>query len=139
MTTTQRNFLVVDNKTETRKIEEAFEEYTQTRKDIGIVLINQHVRRPPRSSTARPPPAESIRTMEAVGWDGGYKGAGTPRTTNLSLHRSETGYVTSSTPTRPPSPPSSRSPAKTTPTTPQRTASWRGSSSRWAWAGDDLL
>ncbi|KAL2109608.1 hypothetical protein VUR80DRAFT_2248 [Thermomyces stellatus] len=41
--TPQRNFLVVDGKTDTRKIEEAFEEYTQKRKDIGIVLINQHI------------------------------------------------------------------------------------------------
>ena len=40
-----RNFLVVDDKTETKKIEAAFEDFTQTRKDIGIVLINQHVRR----------------------------------------------------------------------------------------------
>lgn len=39
----KRNFLIVDAKTETRKIEEAFEDFTQTRKDIGIVLINQHV------------------------------------------------------------------------------------------------
>ncbi|SPO05848.1 probable vacuolar ATP synthase subunit F [Cephalotrichum gorgonifer] len=39
----QRNFLVVDAKTETATIEEAFEEFTKKRKDIGIVLINQHV------------------------------------------------------------------------------------------------
>ncbi|KAI0447542.1 ATPase, V1 complex, subunit F [Xylaria telfairii] len=39
----QKNFLVVDNKTETSAIEAAFESFTTQRKDIGIVLINQHV------------------------------------------------------------------------------------------------
>lgn len=39
----QRNFLVVDSKTETAAIEKAFRNYTQERKDIGILLINQHV------------------------------------------------------------------------------------------------
>ncbi|EHK43482.1 uncharacterized protein TrAtP1_001254 [Trichoderma atroviride] len=38
----QKNFLVVDSKTETAAIESAFESFT-TRKDIGIVLINQHI------------------------------------------------------------------------------------------------
>ncbi|CCF33481.1 V-type proton ATPase subunit F [Colletotrichum higginsianum] len=38
----EKNFLVVDNKTETSAIESAFESFT-TRKDIGIVLINQHI------------------------------------------------------------------------------------------------
>ncbi|PKS08829.1 hypothetical protein jhhlp_003438 [Lomentospora prolificans] len=41
--TPQRNFLVVDSKTETKKIEDAFEDFTKTRDDIGILLINQHV------------------------------------------------------------------------------------------------
>lgn len=40
----QRNFMVVDAKTETSAIEKAFQTYTQERKDIGILLINQHVR-----------------------------------------------------------------------------------------------
>jgi vacuolar-type H+-ATPase subunit F/Vma7 len=40
----QKNFLVVDNKTETSAIEAAFESFTTERKDIGIILINQHVR-----------------------------------------------------------------------------------------------
>ncbi|KAJ5604614.1 hypothetical protein N7510_009768 [Penicillium lagena] len=40
----QRNFLVVDSKTETSEIERAFENFTQERKDIAVVLINQHVR-----------------------------------------------------------------------------------------------
>ncbi len=40
----QKNFLVVDGKTETVAIETAFEQFTTQRKDIGIVLINQHVR-----------------------------------------------------------------------------------------------
>ena len=39
----QKNFLVVDSKTETSSIEQAFESFTSERKDIGIVLINQHV------------------------------------------------------------------------------------------------
>ncbi|CUS08448.1 unnamed protein product [Tuber aestivum] len=37
-----KNFLVVDAKTETDKIEKAFDEFVG-RKDIGILLINQHV------------------------------------------------------------------------------------------------
>ncbi|KAI1379291.1 vacuolar ATP synthase [Hypoxylon crocopeplum] len=39
----QKNFLVVDNKTDTSAIESAFDSFTTQRKDIGIVLINQHV------------------------------------------------------------------------------------------------
>ncbi|KAI0876882.1 ATPase, V1 complex, subunit F [Hypoxylon argillaceum] len=39
----QKNFLVVDNKTETSAIEAAFDSFTTKRKDIGIVLINQHI------------------------------------------------------------------------------------------------
>ncbi|KAM0250010.1 hypothetical protein ACHAQJ_008817 [Trichoderma viride] len=39
----QKNFLVVDKKTETAAIESAFESFTEQRKDIGIVLINQHI------------------------------------------------------------------------------------------------
>ncbi|KAL6860263.1 H(+)-transporting V1 sector ATPase subunit F [Amphichorda felina] len=39
----EKNFLVVDSKTETSAIESAFERFTEQRKDIGIVLINQHV------------------------------------------------------------------------------------------------
>ncbi|KAK2072486.1 hypothetical protein P8C59_006836 [Phyllachora maydis] len=39
----QKNFLVVDNKTDNAAIESAFERFTKERKDIGIVLINQHV------------------------------------------------------------------------------------------------
>ncbi|KAF2455203.1 V-type proton ATPase subunit F [Lineolata rhizophorae] len=38
----QKNFLVVDAKTDTAAIEEAFERFTE-RKDIAIVLINQHI------------------------------------------------------------------------------------------------
>lgn len=40
----QKNFLVVDAKTENSTIEQAFDNFTQKRKDIAIVLINQHVR-----------------------------------------------------------------------------------------------
>ncbi|GAM37071.1 V-type ATPase subunit [Talaromyces pinophilus] len=39
----QRNFLVVDSKTETSAIEKAFQNFTQERKDIGVLLINQHI------------------------------------------------------------------------------------------------
>ena len=39
----QKNFLVVDGKTDTSAIESAFDRFTTDRKDIGIVLINQHV------------------------------------------------------------------------------------------------
>ncbi|KAL3428407.1 vacuolar ATP synthase subunit f [Phlyctema vagabunda] len=39
----QKNFLVVDNKTSNADIEEAFERFTTERKDIGILLINQHI------------------------------------------------------------------------------------------------
>ena len=41
---TQRsNFLIVDAKTPTATIEEKFIEFAQKRKDIAILLINQHV------------------------------------------------------------------------------------------------
>ncbi|CAG7564777.1 unnamed protein product [Fusarium equiseti] len=43
----QKNFLVVDGKTDTSAIEAAFDRFTEERKDIGIVLINQHVRLSP--------------------------------------------------------------------------------------------
>jgi V-type H+-transporting ATPase subunit F len=33
----------VDSKTDNAAIEEAFERFTTERKDIGILLINQHV------------------------------------------------------------------------------------------------
>lgn len=39
----QKNFLVVDAKTENSTIEQAFDNFTQKRKDIAILLINQHV------------------------------------------------------------------------------------------------
>ncbi|KAK4937636.1 H(+)-transporting V1 sector ATPase subunit F [Elasticomyces elasticus] len=39
----QKNFLVCDNKTEKTAIEQAFNRFTKERKDIGIVLINQHL------------------------------------------------------------------------------------------------
>jgi len=38
----KKNFLVVDSKTQVSTIESAFQEFTE-RKDIAIVLINQHV------------------------------------------------------------------------------------------------
>ncbi|GAB7340041.1 hypothetical protein MBLNU457_6541t1 [Dothideomycetes sp. NU457] len=39
----QKNYLVVDHKTETSTIEGAFTRFTSERKDIAIVLINQHI------------------------------------------------------------------------------------------------
>jgi vacuolar-type H+-ATPase subunit F/Vma7 len=39
----QKNFLVCDAKTEKSQIEQTFARFTKERKDIGIVLINQHV------------------------------------------------------------------------------------------------
>ncbi|KAF8225844.1 vacuolar ATP synthase subunit F [Tricholoma matsutake] len=38
----QKNFLVVDAKTQVSAIEAAFQEFTE-RKDIAILLINQHI------------------------------------------------------------------------------------------------
>ncbi|EXF79478.1 hypothetical protein CaCOL14_008548 [Colletotrichum acutatum] len=38
----EKNFLVVDSKTDTATIESTFEAFT-SRKDIGIILINQHI------------------------------------------------------------------------------------------------
>ncbi|KXL44682.1 hypothetical protein M433DRAFT_139769 [Acidomyces richmondensis BFW] len=39
----QKNFLVVDQKTDNSTIEHAFDQFTKQRKDIAIVLINQHI------------------------------------------------------------------------------------------------
>ncbi|KAF2188657.1 vacuolar ATP synthase [Zopfia rhizophila CBS 207.26] len=39
----QKNFLVVDVKTENATIEAAFDQFTTERKDIAILLINQHI------------------------------------------------------------------------------------------------
>ncbi|CCU82240.1 unnamed protein product [Blumeria hordei] len=39
----KKNFLVVDSKTDNLTIEEAFDQFTTQRKDIGILLINQHI------------------------------------------------------------------------------------------------
>ncbi|MCJ1440298.1 MAG: H(+)-transporting V1 sector ATPase subunit F [Stictis urceolatum] len=39
----QKNFLVVDDKTDTGTIEHAFDNFTSERKDIAILLINQHI------------------------------------------------------------------------------------------------
>ncbi|EHY58935.1 H(+)-transporting V1 sector ATPase subunit F [Exophiala dermatitidis] len=39
----QKNFLVCDSRTEKAEIEKAFNSFTKERKDIGIVLINQHI------------------------------------------------------------------------------------------------
>ncbi|KAF7193502.1 V-type proton ATPase subunit F [Pseudocercospora fuligena] len=39
----QKNYLVVDSKTEDSTIESAFNAFTKERKDIAILLINQHI------------------------------------------------------------------------------------------------
>lgn len=39
----QRNYLVVDQKTEDSTIADTFDKFTKERKDIAILLINQHV------------------------------------------------------------------------------------------------
>ncbi|KAH9869098.1 H(+)-transporting V1 sector ATPase subunit F [Plenodomus biglobosus] len=39
----QKNFLVVDAKTDAAAIEAAFDRFTTERKDIAILLINQHI------------------------------------------------------------------------------------------------
>ncbi|GMK56240.1 hypothetical protein CspeluHIS016_0300800 [Cutaneotrichosporon spelunceum] len=39
----EKNFMIVDAKTQTSAIEAAFMEYTEDRKDIAILLINQHI------------------------------------------------------------------------------------------------
>ncbi|KAI4213542.1 MAG: hypothetical protein LQ351_003766 [Letrouitia transgressa] len=39
----QKNFLVVNSKTEKSTIEQAFDRFTHDRKDIAILLINQHI------------------------------------------------------------------------------------------------
>ncbi|KAI9572713.1 ATPase, V1 complex, subunit F [Boletus coccyginus] len=38
----KKNFLVVDSKTQVSTIEAAFQEFTE-RKDVAIILINQHI------------------------------------------------------------------------------------------------
>lgn len=38
-----KNFVVVDPKTTAETIEKAFDDFTQERKDVAILLINQHV------------------------------------------------------------------------------------------------
>ncbi|CAD6584252.1 MAG: H(+)-transporting V1 sector ATPase subunit F [Tremellales sp. Tagirdzhanova-0007] len=38
----KKNFLIVDSKTQTSMIESAFQDFTE-RKDVAILLINQHV------------------------------------------------------------------------------------------------
>lgn len=48
----QRNFLVCDSKTEKSTIEDAFNRFTKERKDIGVVLINQHVSQVPANLVA---------------------------------------------------------------------------------------
>ncbi|KAK8210187.1 H(+)-transporting V1 sector ATPase subunit F [Zalaria obscura] len=39
----QKNYLVVDPKTENSTIEATFDRFTKERKDIAILLINQHI------------------------------------------------------------------------------------------------
>ncbi|ODV92587.1 hypothetical protein CANCADRAFT_30709 [Tortispora caseinolytica NRRL Y-17796] len=39
----ERNFMVVDGKTSDEAIEKVFDDFTAGRKDLAIVLINQHI------------------------------------------------------------------------------------------------
>ncbi|KAK9471167.1 ATPase, V1 complex, subunit F [Dipodascopsis tothii] len=39
----KKNFMVVDNKSTVDDIESAFDEFTVDRKDIAVLLINQHI------------------------------------------------------------------------------------------------
>ncbi|KAK9446762.1 ATPase, V1 complex, subunit F [Limtongia smithiae] len=39
----QKNFMVVDNKSSVEDIEAAFDDFTAGRKDIAVLLINQHI------------------------------------------------------------------------------------------------
>ncbi|KAN0063189.1 H(+)-transporting V1 sector ATPase subunit F [Thecaphora frezii] len=39
----EKNFYIVDNKTSVTDIEDAFHRFTSERKDVGILLINQHI------------------------------------------------------------------------------------------------
>ncbi|KAH7883843.1 ATPase, V1 complex, subunit F [Phlebopus sp. FC_14] len=48
----KKNFLVVDPKTQVSTIEAAFQEFTE-RKDIAILLINQHIAEKIRSTVDR--------------------------------------------------------------------------------------
>ncbi|KAF8527913.1 vacuolar ATP synthase [Hysterangium stoloniferum] len=48
----RKNFLVVDAKTQVSTIESAFQEYTE-RKDVAIVLINQHLAEKIRTTVDR--------------------------------------------------------------------------------------
>lgn len=41
--TGERNFMVVTNETEENEITDAFTKFTEKRKDIAILLINQHI------------------------------------------------------------------------------------------------
>ncbi|SPO27163.1 probable VMA7 - H+-ATPase V1 domain 14 kDa subunit, vacuolar [Ustilago trichophora] len=39
----EKNFMIVDNKTSVSDIEQTFTHFTSERKDIAILLINQHI------------------------------------------------------------------------------------------------
>ncbi|KAJ5408172.1 hypothetical protein N7509_002055 [Penicillium cosmopolitanum] len=93
-----RNFLVVDAKTENSEIERAFKSFTEERKDIAVVLINQHVSPTPH---LLPQPNS---------WD-----------TDPCLQIAERIRHSVDTFTDP-FPPSSKYPAKITPTTPRKIA-----------------
>lgn len=87
----EKNFLVVDNKTDNATIESTFDRFIE-RKDIAIVLINQHASQPATSDWR----TRAKLTLPAV--------------------RLPTRYATASTRTPLPSQPSWKYRAKTTPT-----------------------
>ncbi|ODV93311.1 hypothetical protein PACTADRAFT_5098 [Pachysolen tannophilus NRRL Y-2460] len=39
----EKNFIIIDSKSQDEDIEKAFELYTETRDDIAVLLINQHI------------------------------------------------------------------------------------------------
>lgn len=102
----QRNFLVVDSKTETSEIERAFQSFTQERKDIAVLLINQHV----GQHTSSLLKASSKRAQSFICSD------------TLVNYRSQSAFATASISSPILSPLFLRSPARTTRTTPRRTA-----------------
>ncbi|KAK5047206.1 H(+)-transporting V1 sector ATPase subunit F [Exophiala bonariae] len=62
----QKNFLVVDGKTERSLIESTFNRFTKERSDIGIVLINQHVRQTIDHSNPTEQNADSEQVAEQI-------------------------------------------------------------------------
>ncbi len=104
----QKNFLVVDAKTEDSTIEGAFDRFTNERKDIAIILINQHVGRTKFPLPHRFCSASLVSKLTRP---------------LLALSRSQKGFETEWTPTQLPSPPCSKYHQKITLMTRRKTVS----------------